>query len=190
MQWFFEAGATPFVRAAQSSDVALMKLLLAHGADPKADDRSRGHRADRLRRDRLGRWRHLRAIAEGNIEAVRHAARPGRRSERGQQRRPHGADGRGAQGPQRRRSDAGGSRRADSTRATRAAAIPATRRRRSRDAPGSRWTTPTVWSAFGVQSAVAHPETAALIRKLMAERGLPVPPANRTVDSICVVEVC
>ena len=35
MQWFFEAGATPFVRAAQSSDVALMKLLLAHGADPK-----------------------------------------------------------------------------------------------------------------------------------------------------------
>src|SRR5947207_5782794 len=36
MQWFFEPGATAFVRAAQSSDVALMKLLLAHGADPKA----------------------------------------------------------------------------------------------------------------------------------------------------------
>src|SRR4030095_15533698 len=35
MQWFFEAGATAFVRAAQSSDVDLMKLLLAHGADPK-----------------------------------------------------------------------------------------------------------------------------------------------------------
>src|SRR6476620_3862903 len=35
MQWFFEAGATPFVRAAQSGDVELMKLLLAHGADPK-----------------------------------------------------------------------------------------------------------------------------------------------------------
>ena len=43
---------------------------------------------------------------------------------------------------------------------------------------------------FGVQSAVEHRETAALIRKLMTERGLPVPPANRTVDSICVVEVC
>ena len=26
---------TPFLRAAQSSDLALMKLLLAHGADPK-----------------------------------------------------------------------------------------------------------------------------------------------------------
>src|SRR5678815_2059522 len=35
MQWFYEAGATAFVRAAQSSDVDLMKLLLAHGADPK-----------------------------------------------------------------------------------------------------------------------------------------------------------
>src|SRR5262245_38817906 len=29
MQWFFEAGATPFVRAAQSGDVELLKLLLA-----------------------------------------------------------------------------------------------------------------------------------------------------------------
>ena len=42
----------------------------------------------------------------------------------------------------------------------------------------------------GVQSAIPHPETAALIRKLMAERGLPVPPENRNVDSICVVEIC
>ena len=32
----------------------------------------------------------------------------------------------------------------------------------------------------GVQSAVNRPETAALIRKLMTERGLPVPPPNRT----------
>ena len=36
MQWFWEDGATPFVRAAQSSDTELMKLLLEHGADPKA----------------------------------------------------------------------------------------------------------------------------------------------------------
>ena len=42
----------------------------------------------------------------------------------------------------------------------------------------------------GVQSAVARPETAALIRKLMAERGLPAPPVDRTILSICVVALC
>jgi hypothetical protein len=42
----------------------------------------------------------------------------------------------------------------------------------------------------GVQSAVNRADTAALIRKLMTERGLPVPPVNRTVDSVCVVELC
>jgi hypothetical protein len=35
MQWLYEDGATPFLRAAQSGDVALMKLLVAKGADPK-----------------------------------------------------------------------------------------------------------------------------------------------------------
>ena len=35
MQWLYEDGATPFLRAAQSGDVTLMKLLLDHGADPK-----------------------------------------------------------------------------------------------------------------------------------------------------------
>jgi hypothetical protein len=43
---------------------------------------------------------------------------------------------------------------------------------------------------FGVQAAVEHPETATLIRKLMTDRGMPVPPPNRTVESICVVEIC
>ncbi len=33
-QWLFEEGATPFLRAAQSGDIVLMKLLLEHGADP------------------------------------------------------------------------------------------------------------------------------------------------------------
>ena len=35
MQWVYEDGATAFWRAAQSGDVPLMKLLLARGADPK-----------------------------------------------------------------------------------------------------------------------------------------------------------
>jgi ankyrin repeat protein len=42
----------------------------------------------------------------------------------------------------------------------------------------------------GVQSAVNRPETAALIRKLMMERNMVVPPPNRVVDSICVVSIC
>ena len=35
MQWLFEEGATAFLRAAQSGDIPLMKLLLARGADAK-----------------------------------------------------------------------------------------------------------------------------------------------------------
>jgi ankyrin repeat protein len=35
MQWLYEDGATPFLRAAQSGDVELMRLLLARGADPR-----------------------------------------------------------------------------------------------------------------------------------------------------------
>jgi ankyrin repeat protein len=42
----------------------------------------------------------------------------------------------------------------------------------------------------GVQSAVARPETARLIRKLMMDRGMPVPPENRTIQSICVTDIC
>jgi hypothetical protein len=41
-----------------------------------------------------------------------------------------------------------------------------------------------------VQSALAHPETGAFIRKLMEERGLEFPPINRRIDSICIVEIC
>jgi hypothetical protein len=40
----------------------------------------------------------------------------------------------------------------------------------------------------GVQSAVAYPETSKLLRKLMKDRGLPVPAENRNVDSICIVD--
>jgi hypothetical protein len=42
----------------------------------------------------------------------------------------------------------------------------------------------------GVQSAIARPETAALIRKLMTERGMKVPPVDRNINSICVVSLC
>jgi hypothetical protein len=41
-----------------------------------------------------------------------------------------------------------------------------------------------------VQSAIAYPETAALIRKLMKERGLAVPHEGRTLASICITDLC
>src|ERR1051325_12118688 len=40
----------------------------------------------------------------------------------------------------------------------------------------------------GVQSAIPHPETGLLVRKLMAEKGLPVPPVGRTLESICITD--
>ena len=40
----------------------------------------------------------------------------------------------------------------------------------------------------GVQSAIPHPKTAALLRKLMADRGLAVPPP--TTSSICITQIC
>jgi ankyrin repeat protein len=48
----------------------------------------------------------------------------------------------------------------------------------------------TAFVRGGVQSATAYPETAALIRTLMRQRGLPVPPENRNILSICVVALC
>jgi ankyrin repeat protein len=42
----------------------------------------------------------------------------------------------------------------------------------------------------GVQSAVNRAETAALLRSLMTARGMQVPPVNRVIESICVVELC
>jgi uncharacterized protein len=38
--WVDPAGATPFWRAAQSSDIVAMRLLIAHGADPKIATKS------------------------------------------------------------------------------------------------------------------------------------------------------
>ena len=42
----------------------------------------------------------------------------------------------------------------------------------------------------GVQSAIPHPETGLLLRKLMTAAGLPAPPAGRTLESICITDAC
>jgi hypothetical protein len=43
---------------------------------------------------------------------------------------------------------------------------------------------------IGTQSPIAQPEAALLLRKLMKEAGLYVPPMNRTLDSVCVTARC
>jgi len=42
----------------------------------------------------------------------------------------------------------------------------------------------------GVQSAIPHPETGLLLRKLMEAAGLPAPPVGRTLESICITDAC
>src|SRR6478736_3494066 len=189
MQWFFEAGATPFVRAAQSGDVELMKLLLAHGADPKlATDFG-----DTALSTAAGigwvegvTYEHSRAA---NVEAVKMLLDLGldANSANRDGRTPlMGAALKGRSEVVQLLVDKGA-------------------RLDTRD-HGSRDTDTSVskiaghtWQALdyadglvrvGVQSAVTHPDTAALLRRLMTERGLAVPPANRIVESICIVEIC
>jgi hypothetical protein len=44
---------------------------------------------------------------------------------------------------------------------------------------------------IGTQSAIVQPEAGALLRKLMAERGMPTPPAGRSIESVCLApELC
>jgi hypothetical protein len=183
MQWLYEDGATPFLRAAQSGDVDLMKVLLAHGADPKI---ATAHNDSAL------------AVAAGigwvegvtfewseknNVEAVKmcldagidvnaqddqgrtalHGAAHKGRTEVIQMLVDHGAD--------LQKHDFG-----------------------SRDTvngamKGLTWV-PLDWSRglvrVGVQSAIAHPEAEKLLVKLMQERGMPIPPPP--ASSICLTK--
>jgi ankyrin repeat protein len=189
MQWFYENGATAFVRAAQSSDIALMKLLLKYGADPKIPT-AQGDTAltaaagigwvDGVTYERS---------AQENLEAVRMLLDLGLD--------PNGANNEG-------RTPLMGAALKGRTDVIqllvdRGAKLDA-RDRGSRDThiPGATIAGIT-WQALdyaeglvrvGVQSAVERPEAVALIRKLLQERGLPVPPAGRTINSICVVALC
>jgi ankyrin repeat protein len=189
MQWFFEAGATPFVRAAQSSDIELLKLLVKYGADPMIKTEF----ADTALTAAAGigwvegvTYEHS---PQANLETVKYLLDLGLDPNAANQ------DGRtplmgaalkgrnevvqvlvdhGARLDQRDR----GSRDTDTVVSVNA---------------GHTWE-PVDYAdglvRVGVQSAIVRTETGALIRKLMADRGLPFPPANRTVYSVCVVELC
>ena len=189
MQWFWEEGATPFIRAGQSSDTSLMKLLLKYKADPQA----RTVLGDNAMTASAGiGWVEgvtYERSAKENVEAIRmlldlgvdpnHANNEGRTALMGA-----AMKGRGdvvlllvERGAKLETRDKGNR---DTDKVASAAA-------------GHTWQAIDYAEGLvrvGVQSAVARPETSALLRKLMVERGLPVPPVDRNILSICVVALC
>jgi len=189
MQWFFEDGCTPFVRAAQSSDTELMQLLLDWGADPfirtEFGDTAltaaggigwvEGVTYERSQKENLEAIKMLVYLGlpvdganKDGRTALMGTAMKGR-NEALQFLVDHGA-----------KLD----QRDNGSRDTNTA---------SSKLAGHTWDALDYADGLvrvGVQSAVNRAETATLIRKLMTERGLKVPPPNRVVDSICVVELC
>jgi ankyrin repeat protein len=187
-QWLDEDGATAFLRASQSGDVALMRLLLDHGADPFINTN-------------LGVTPLAVAAGIGWVEGVttEHSTEetveavklllelgldPNFQAETG--RTPlHGAAHKGATEVVKVLAAAGA--RLD------------LRDFGNTDNRGSPELAAHTWQAIdyadglvrvGVQSAIPHPETAAVLRQLMLEQGLEAPPEGRTLESICIVEVC
>jgi ankyrin repeat protein len=189
MQWFFEDGCTPFVRAAQSSDTELMQLLLDWGADPfiptAFGDTAltaaggigwvEGVTYERSQKENLEAIKMLVYLGldvnganKDGRTALMGTAMKGR-NEALQFLVDHGAKL---------------EQRDNGSRDTNTA---------SSKLAGHTWDALDYADGLvrvGVQSAVNRAETAALIRKLMTDRGMKVPPPNRVVDSICVVELC
>jgi ankyrin repeat protein len=183
MQWLFEDGATPFVRAAQSGDVQLMRLLLEHGADPKI---ATAHNVTALATAAGIGW------VEGvtfewspaeNLEAVKMCLDlgidPNVQDDEGRT-SMHGAAHKGRTAVIQALADHGakfdiqdmGSR--DSI---------------NGGMLGQTWI-PLDWARglvrVGVQSAIPHPDAEKLIVKLMEERGLKIPPPPK--DSRCLTQ--
>ena len=187
-QWLNENGATAFLRASQSGDIALMRLLLAHGADPKI--------ATTLNVTPL-------QVAAGigwvegityewseasTLEAVKMlldlGVDPNVQADTGRT-ALHGAAHKGRPDVVQVLVDHGA--RLD------------VRDYGNTDNRGSGKLAVHTWEPVdyadglvrvGVQSAIPHPETGLLLRKLMTKAGLPAPPVGRTLESICVIEAC
>jgi ankyrin repeat protein len=189
MQWFFEDGATPFVRAAQSSDIELMTLLLKYGADPKAATANGDNALTACAGIGWVEGVTYERSAKSNFEAIKmlldlgldpnHANNEGRTPLMGAAMKGR-TDVITLLVEKGARLDAHdkGSRDTDKV-----ASI----------AAGHTWQALDYAEGLvrvGVQSAVFRTEASKLLRQLMAERNLPVPPIDRTINSVCVVALC
>jgi uncharacterized protein len=186
-QWLDENGATAFLRASQSGDLALMKLLLSRGADPKI--------ATLLGVTAL----HVAAgigwvegityewSTKDTVEAVKMLIDLGldvnAQADTGRV-ALHGAAHKGATEVVQVLADHG--------------AKLDVRDYGNTDNRGGKLAVHT-WEPVdyadglvrvGVQSAIGHPETGLLLRKLLTAAGLPAPPVGRTLDSICITDAC
>src|SRR5262249_59620641 len=186
-QWLQVEGATPFLRASQSGDIVLLKLLLEHGADPKiyTDDNvtplmvascigwvqgvtyewspEQTLATVKMLLD-LGADVNAQDVLDGRT-ALMGAAHKGR-NDVVELLVQHGAD-------------------------------LALRDIGSRDTihalAGVRWQAIDYADGLvrvGVQSAIAHPDTSKLLRQMMKDRHMAVPDEGRTLASICVVDLC
>src|SRR5665213_2021392 len=187
-QWLDESGATAFLRASQSGDIVLMKLLLAHGADPKIDTTL--HVTSLQVAAGIG-W--VEGITyewspASTLEAVKMlldlGLNPNAQADTGRT-ALHGAAHKGRPDVVQVLVDHGA--RLD------------IRDYGNTDNRGSKELAVHTWLPVdyadglvrvGVQSAIPHPETGLLIRKLMTAAGLPAPPMGRTLESICVTDAC
>jgi ankyrin repeat protein len=186
-QWLDENGATAFLRASQSGDVVLMKLLLDHGADPKIPTV-------------LGVTALQVAAGIGWVEGITYEWSPqatldavkllidlgldvNAQADTGRV-ALHGAAHKGRSDVVQVLVDHG--------------AKLDVRDYGNTDNRGGKLAVHT-WQPVdyadglvrvGVQSAIAHPDTGLLLRKLMTEAGLQAPPVGRTLESICITDAC
>ena len=186
-QWLDENGATAFFRASQSGDVALMKLLLAKGADPKI--------ATTLGVTAL----HV-AAGIGWVEGITYEWSPQATLDAVKLLIELGLD-------VNTQADTGRTALHGAAHKGRADVIQILADNGARldvrdygntDNRGGKLAVHT-WQAVdyadglvrvGVQSAIPHPEAGLLLRKLMTAKGLPTPPEGRTLESICITEAC
>jgi ankyrin repeat protein len=187
-QWLDEEGATAFLRASQSGDLELMRLLLEHGADPRLYTK-------------LGVTPLAAAAGIGWVEGITSERSTGQTVEAVRMLLELGID-------PNYQADTGrtalhGAAHKGATEVVRvlvaAGARMDIRDFGNTDNRGSPELAAHTWLPIdyadglvrvGVQSAIAHPETAQVLRELMIEAGLEVPPEGRTLESICIVEVC
>jgi ankyrin repeat protein len=186
-QWLDENGATAFLRASQSGDLVLMKLLLARGADPKINTV-------------LGVTPLQVAAGIGWVEGITYEWSPEATFEAVKMLIDLGNDV-NAQADTGRTAlhGAGHKGRTDVIQilVDHGAKLD-TRDYGNTDNRGGKLAVHT-WQAVdyadglvrvGVQSAIAHQEAGLLLRKLMIQAGLEAPALNRTLDSICITEAC